>query len=211
MKELCMSDTVIFSKGILLGFSIAAPVGVIGTLCIRHTLNGGILQGLAAGLGAATADALYGFIAGSGLSLVRTFLVKLQVPLNIVGGLFLLYLGISTFFSRPSSEKNEVCPHSPLKVYSSTFFLTLTNPMTILAFTALLTGLHINTASFRAIVLFIVGVFIGSSIWWLLLSGIVSLFRKKLSTQVLGYLNKLSGLIIGFFGLQPLLNYILIK
>jgi threonine/homoserine/homoserine lactone efflux protein len=201
-----MGDTSIFMKGLLVGFSIAAPVGVIGTLCIRHALNGGFVQGLAAGLGAATADALYGLIAGSGLSLVHTLLLHLQTPLSVLGGLFLLYLGVITFFSTPPSDKSRECPHSPVKVYFSTFFLTLTNPMTILAFTALLTGLRIDTTHVSSILLFVVGVFIGSGAWWVLLSGGVSLFRTKVTTQALGYINKLSGLIIGFFGLQSLLK-----
>ena len=57
-------DAILFLKGVLIGFSIAAPVGPIGVLCIMRTLNGGRLSGLVTGLGAATADGVYGCVAG---------------------------------------------------------------------------------------------------------------------------------------------------
>src|SRR5438128_451791 len=93
-----------FVKGLILGFAIAAPVGPIGVLCIRRSLADGARAGLASGLGAATADALYGCIAGFGLAAVSTFLVQQRFWLGLLGGLFLCFLGLKTFFSKPAEN-----------------------------------------------------------------------------------------------------------
>src|SRR5690349_24948695 len=95
-------------RGLIIGFSIAAPVGPIGILCIRRTLANGRMSGLITGLGAATADALYGAVAGFGLTAISTFLVDQQIWLRIVGGLFLVWLGVKTFLSRPAQESRAV-------------------------------------------------------------------------------------------------------
>ncbi|MEM8536119.1 MAG: LysE family translocator, partial [Chloroflexota bacterium] len=71
-------DSNLFVRGIIIGFLIAAPVGPIGVLCIRRTLTDGQIAGLISGLGAATADAVYGCIAGFGLTFVATFLASQQ-------------------------------------------------------------------------------------------------------------------------------------
>ena len=91
-------------SGILIGFSIAAPVGPIGVLCIRRTLAEGHAAGFISGLGAATADAIYGCIAGFGLTLVARFLMDQQVWLRLFGGAFLCYLGVKTVLSRPAER-----------------------------------------------------------------------------------------------------------
>src|SRR3990172_8990998 len=134
----------IFLKGLLLGFSIAAPVGPIGVLCIRRTLAEGRTAGFASGLGAATADALYGSIAGFGLTIVSSFLIDQSHWLQLAGGIFLLYLGIKTFLAK---SKETIETGSPLEKsrgiignYASTFLLTLTNPLTILSFIAIFAG-----------------------------------------------------------------------
>jgi threonine/homoserine/homoserine lactone efflux protein len=93
-----------FLRGLIIGFSIAAPVGPIGVLCIRHTLAYGWTWGLVSGLGAATADAMYGCIAGFGLTFVSSFLIGQQVWLRLVGGAFLCYLGVKTFVSAPAQQ-----------------------------------------------------------------------------------------------------------
>jgi len=69
-------DIIFFLKGVVIGFSMAVPVGPIGILCIRRTLTGGRLSGFVSGLGVATADAVYGCIAGFGLTFISDFLVS---------------------------------------------------------------------------------------------------------------------------------------
>src|ERR1041385_6174838 len=118
-------------KGVIIGFSIAAPVGPIGVLCVRRTLADGQRIGLAAGLGAATADAVYGGIAGFGLTAVSSYLVGQKFWLGLVGGVYLCYLGVGTFISSPSDRDAEVRGGGAFSAYISTLFLTLTNPMTI--------------------------------------------------------------------------------
>lgn len=189
-------------KGILLGFSIAAPVGPIGVLCIRRTLANGMGSGVFSGLGAATADALYGSIAALGLSVIANFLLDYQFPLRLVGGLFLLYLGYTTYQSIPSTTAAAANSEGLTSAYVSTLLLTITNPMTILSFAAVFAGLGIVSAEgdFLSPFLLILGVFVGSMLWWLILSGTVNLLRQKFDPQRLKWINQLSGFIIAGFG-----------
>ncbi len=131
----------LFLKGLLIGFSIAAPVGPIGVLCIRRTLASGRTIGLLSGLGAATADALYGSLAAFGLTAISGFLVRQQGLLRLLGGAFLCYLGLRAILTRPANAASLNSPASHVNAYSSTFFLTLTNPLTILSFAAIFAGL----------------------------------------------------------------------
>ena len=142
----------LLAQGIVLGFSIAAPVGPIGVLCIRRTLQNGFKSGLASGLGAASADAVYGAIAAAGLTLAADFLAKQQVWLGILGGAFLLFLGVRTFSSPPPEADGQVSKTNKLGGdYLSTFLLTLSNPITILSFAALYGGLSTGSgAGFKA-------------------------------------------------------------
>jgi threonine/homoserine/homoserine lactone efflux protein len=196
-----------FVKGLLIGFSIAAPVRPIGVLCIRRTLADGRNSGLVSGLGAATADAVYGSIAGFGLTLISGFLLDQQTWIRLAGGAFLCYLGIKTFFAKPSDRAAVAQGRGLLSDYISTFFLTLTNPMTILSFAAIFAGLGLGaaagdyaSASASAGVL-IVGVFSGSAAWWFLLSGGVSILRRQFGQSTMRWVNRISGLIILSFGI----------
>jgi threonine/homoserine/homoserine lactone efflux protein len=198
-----------FLRGLLIGFSIAAPVGPIGVLCIRRTLADGRLTGLASGLGAATADAFYGSLAGFGLTLVANFLVSQQTWLRLVGGLFLLYLGVKTFLSVPTGETGQAVKTGSrglFGAYLSTLLLTLTNPLTILSFVAIFAGLGLAETGgnvFAAGIL-VLGVFCGSAAWWLLLSGSVSLLRAKVTAGTLRWINRAAGVVIVGFGVAAL-------
>lgn len=192
-----------FLKGLLLGFSIAAPVGPIGVLCIQRTLNKGRLSGFISGLGAATADAIYGCIAGFGLTLLSNFLVKQQGYIKIIGGLFLIYLGIKILLSKPAEKAADTRGSSGIfGDYSSTLGLTLTNPMTIISFSAMFAGLGIvNTSGeYTSAVSLVAGVFIGSALWWLTLSNLINLFRKIIANKALIWINRFSGVVVIVFG-----------
>ncbi len=191
-------------KGIVLGFSIAAPVGPIGILCIRKTLAEGRLSGFVTGLGAATADAMYGVIAAFGLSAVTTFLVGQRSWIQLIGGAFLLYLGIKTLLAKVNTNQAEIGTKKGLIAsYISTLGLTLTNPMTILSFVAVFAGLGIGNEakSYASATLLVVGVFLGSALWWIFLSGIVGLFKKRLTPNILIWVNRVAGLVIVSFGI----------
>jgi threonine/homoserine/homoserine lactone efflux protein len=197
-------------KGLIIGFSIAAPVGPIGVLCIRRTLAYGRPLGFLSGLGAATADAMYGLVAALGLTLISAYLLDQQFWLKLVGGTFLLYLGLKTLRTGTTSTVVPVTGRSLLNAYSSTLFLTLTNPATILSFMAIYAGLGLadtqrNNGDAGSLVL---GVFTGSAIWWLLLSGGVSLFRGRFTVGGLRWVNRLAGLILCAFGLLVWLSFV---
>jgi threonine/homoserine/homoserine lactone efflux protein len=195
-------------KGIAIGFSIAAPVGPIGVLCIRRTLSNGRASGLISGLGAATADAIYGSIAGFGLTFISNFLVNQEVLLRLAGGAFLCFLGTKTFFSKASELQGTAGKIGLLEDYASTFALTVTNPLTIVSFAAVFAGLGLGTSpgDYSSALCLVSGVFAGSVLWWFLLSGGVGLFRAKFSITALGWVNRFSGVIIVLFGLLALVS-----
>jgi threonine/homoserine/homoserine lactone efflux protein len=201
-------DINFFMKGLIMGFSIAAPVGPIGILCIRRTLAEGRVSGFVTGLGAATADGLYGCVAGFGLTLISGFLIHHQGGFRMAGGLFLCYLGLRTFLARPAESSAPSRGDSLLGHYVSTFFLTLTNPMTILAFAAIFAGLGMASGggNYVSAGVLVFGVFLGSTLWWFILSSGVGLFRKRFSLQALRWINRISGLVILAFGLISILG-----
>ncbi|PIS01344.1 MAG: lysine transporter LysE [Chlamydiae bacterium CG10_big_fil_rev_8_21_14_0_10_35_9] len=200
-------------KGIFIGFAIAAPVGPIGILCIKRTLQYGRIAGLVTGLGAALADTFYGIVAAFGLTAISFFFMSFQFYLKLLGGFFLLYLGIKIVLSRPSKiPPKEIKVENLLKGFLSSFFLTITNPLTILSFIAVFTALGLSeTTQYLSAALLVVGVLLGSGIWWLFLSEVVTFFRKRISEKVYQYINYLAGLIIGGFGLFSLLSAFLNK
>jgi threonine/homoserine/homoserine lactone efflux protein len=195
-------------RGLIIGFSIAAPVGPIGILCIRRTLAEGQASGLFSGLGAATADAIYGCIAGFGLTFISSFLITQQVWLRLIGGGFLCYLGLRTFLSKPAEQATLAKGNGLIGSYISTFFLTITNPMTILSFAAIFAGLGVGSAggNYVSAAILVLGVFIGSTLWWFILSSGVTIFRKKFNPRRLRWVNRISGIIITAFGLIALLS-----
>lgn len=212
-------DLPIFLKGLILGLAIAAPVGPIGVLCIQRTLQHGRLAGFLSGLGAATADAFYGAVAAFGLTAVTGFLTAQQSWLRLIGGLFLLYLGIKSWRT-PLTQPNLDEPaannsyRSLLSNYTTTVLLTLTNPATILSFAVIFAGAGIvssqeagwGQARWGAAALLVYGVFLGSALWWFLLSGGISLLRGRFKPNHLGWVNRAAGLIIGGFGAILLFN-----
>ncbi len=210
-----MTELPLMLRGLMIGFSIAAPVGPIGVLCIRRTLTEGRAYGFVSGLGAATADGFYGTLAALGLTLVSSFLIDQANWLRLIGGAYLCYLGVKTFRSRPAPKAAEAKGRGLLGAYTSTLFLTLTNPLTIFAFAAIFAGVGAEAAAgntFGALNV-VLGVFLGSTAWWLILVTLTSLFRARLNTTGLVWINRVSGLVIVGFGLvilygivAPLIN-----
>lgn len=202
-------DVAFFIKGFFLGFSMAAPVGPIGILCIRKTLQYGRFSGLFSGLGAATADTLYGLIATFSLSLLSTFLMEQQFLLRLVGGAFLCFLGGKTFLSNPKEETPGRVSHKTLIAdFISTFFLTLSNPITLFSFIAFFAGLGLVNVSekYTDATILVTGIFIGSSLWWLILSEGITFFRSRISTSTMAWINRIAGLVIVAFGLATLIS-----
>jgi threonine/homoserine/homoserine lactone efflux protein len=196
-------------RGALLGFSIAAPVGPIGVLCIRRTLAEGRWSGLATGLGAAAADGVYGAIAALGLTWVTSLLVHQQAWIRGLGGAFLVWLGVTTFLARPSEGAADAKATGLASAFGTTFALTLTNPMTILSFVAVFAGLGLGagaSASMASSLALVVGVVLGSAAWWLLLSAIVDRLRSRFDPTRMVWVNRVSGAIITAFGVVALVS-----
>jgi len=199
-------DIHLLLRGVLLGFAIAAPVGPIGVLCIRRTLAFGRITGLVTGLGAATADMCYGAVAAFGLAAVSSLLINQQHWIRLIGGAFLCYLGVTTILARPASAAASARSGGLAAAYASTLALTLTNPLTIFSFAAIFAGLGFasTSTSYASAALLVLGVFLGSALWWLLLSTGVGLLRQRLDLAALRWVNRLSGMMILGFGVFAL-------
>lgn len=196
---------ILFLQSIVIGLAIAAPVGPIGIICIRTTIVQGILPGLAVGMGAAMADAMYAVAAGLGLAAITKFLLDITPILKFGGSIFLLYLGITFFLKKthysngPGSNKKNIG-----KTFISTFFLTLTNPVTMLSFLGIMSALEVEATNKKEVAALIMGVLIGSALWWVVLVGAVSFTAKRLNENILNYINRISGVILIAFAIYIL-------
>ncbi len=189
-------------KGAVIGFSIAAPVGPIGVLCIRRSLAHGRAAGLVSGLGAATADGLYGAVAAFGLTSISAFLIAQESWFSLFGGLLLVGLGARIALARPLAEGVPANRVTVAGAYATTLVLTLSNPVTILMFAAIFVGLGIapspgNAASAG---LLTAGVFLGSALWWAILSTGVGAVRPRFDASALLWVNRIAGAVIAGFG-----------
>jgi threonine/homoserine/homoserine lactone efflux protein len=204
-----MGEVYYLMKGLIIGLSIAVPVGPIGILCIRRTLSQGRIIGILSGLGAATADAFYGAIVGFGFTVLSDLLMGHQTGLRLIGGGLLCLIGAKTFLSKPAERGSPVEGNTRWGAYLSTLILTLTNPMTILFFAAVFAGLGVGGGSddhYLSSGILVLGVFIGSGSWWLILAGFTGLLRGLFNYKRMQWLNRISGLVIIGFGLVAFLS-----
>ncbi len=203
-----MPASLLLLEGILIGFVVAVPVGPLGLLCINRALALGALCGLASGLGVATADALAAAIAALGITLISGFLVEHQTALRLLGGIFLCYLGYKIYRTRPRSEALPSNVTGLFSAYATTFVLTFSNPITILSFVAIYAGWGVESlrGHYLGAAVLSLGVFLGSSLWWLIMFVGLSLFPDVVSARVLGVVHKVSGAILAGFGVILLLS-----
>ena len=194
-------------KGLLVGIIIAVPAGPVGVLCIRRTIFHGQLAGFVSGLGAATADAVFGIIAAFGLTVISDLLLDYRDWLRVGGGAFLLYIGITAFAADPlAGTQTQRDPEDLFSDYFSTFALTITNPITILAFLAIFAGIGFAGAEAtlgRAAIL-VLGVWLGSLVWWALLSVGAGMVRLSFDRRHLVWINRGSGGILVVCGVALL-------
>lgn len=196
----------LFLRGVVIGIAVAAPVGPVNVLCMRRTVNLGPLNGFAAGLGAALADAAFGAIAAFGLTAVTAFLSDQQQWFRLVGGAVLLALGVRIFSARPRPGAPSANQRDLVHAVSATFLLTLSNPMTILGFVAIFagTGLVGPGTDYVAAGAMVTGVFLGSASWWLALSLAIGQVRHRFDHATLVWINRGSGTLILLFGVGAL-------
>ena len=198
-------DPALAFRGFVLGFTIAAAVGPISLLVIRRTLAEGRLYGLVSGLGVATADATYGAIAAFGLGALTDALVNARQVLGLAGGAFLLWLAWQTIRSTPT-EAATVTPgrRGYLGAYLSILGLTMANPMTILSFGALFAGLGVTRGATGDATLVVLGVLLGSTTWWVVLTTIVGTLRARVTPAWIRRINLVSGCLIGAFAIAAI-------
>ena len=196
---------IIFLKGLLFGFLLAATVGPMWVLCFRRTLAQGALAGFVSGMGIAVADGLYGAVAAFGLTAISGFLLQHGFWIRLAGGAFLVYLGVKILLSNPATNGNEVPKVSHPKAFLSTLGLTLANPPTILAFVAIFAGLGLaSNADYGTASLVVLGVFLGSASWWVLLAAGAGWLRGRVGPKLVRVINVVSGLTILGFALWQL-------
>lgn len=202
-----MIEPVLFWKSLGLGLAVAAPLGPIGALCISRTLERGFWAGVAGGLGTALADAIYASLAAAGFAAFAAALASVELPMKLAGGAFMLWLGRKSLQPAPRPVAASVAAKGLWATTAATFALTLTNPMTILSFAALFAGLGLASASGPVnAALVVLGVFAGSLLWWVLLSGGVTLARSRLPDSFARRSAQASGLLLIGFGIWALVS-----
>jgi threonine/homoserine/homoserine lactone efflux protein len=200
-------DVPLFLKAGLIGLSIAAPVGPIGLLCIQRTLARGRRIGFVSGLGAATADAAYGALGVFGVTALTTAFVALRVPLALCGALFLAWMGVQMLRSKAATQAAVVGDSgSAFKAYASVLALTLTNPMTILSFSAIFATLGAGAATTASPMWMVLGVFLGSAVWWLGLSLAVAAMRHRIAPSSMLRINQMAGVVLLGFAVYQLVS-----
>ncbi len=202
-----------FFKGLVFGFVLAAIVGPMWVLCFRRTIEQGMAAGVVSGMGIAAADAIYGAIAAFGLTAISGFLLAHSFWIGLAGVAFLAWLGVKALVAQPpglTGEPDGVAARSLAAAFASTLTLTLANPPTILAFTAMFAGLGLAAgANYQSAALIVAGVFVGSAAWWLILVAGAAALRAKISARVLRGINVASGVVILTFAIWQLLSLLL--
>jgi len=197
-------DPTFFTRGLVIGFTVAMAVGPMSLLTMRRTIAHGRLYGLVSGLGIATADASYGAVAAFGLTAVTAVLVGARTALGVAGGAFLIWLGARTIVDRAVATAAAAAAGSDRPglpaAWLSIYGLTMTNPMTILSFAAIFAGFGLAGGSLLEAALLTIGVFVGSSLWWIALTSVVGRLRTRLTPAVLVSINRASGVALLVFG-----------
>lgn len=190
-------------KGLIVGFCLAAPVGPIAALCVQRTISKRLTSGMVSGLGAAVADAFYGAVAAFGATIISEFLISERSWMQRIGGVILIFMGLRLLLAKPFEEKQESNGKGLTGDFLSTFLLTLTNPMTFVAFAAVFTTMGIGAVRGRPILTaeLVGGVLLGSMLWWAILCGGAHALRHHFDYRKLTKINKGTGIFVIGVGL----------
>jgi threonine/homoserine/homoserine lactone efflux protein len=208
-----LNQLLLIGPGIVIGLIVAAPIGPVNLICIRRTLQYGSLNGFMSGLGAALGDGVFAIVTGFGLTAIAQLIEGLSIPLQLAGGILLVCFGLYTYFSKPPKPYDPKCETKDkgastlVRAMASTFALTITNPATLLGFTAMFTGLGGlagDDPSFFSAAFVVGGVILGSTLWWLMLTTLVGLLHAKIDDRVMRIINHGSGLFVAAFGVAVL-------
>ena len=208
-------DLLFIIKGILIGVSVSAPLGPIGVLCIQRTLNKGFKSGFVSGVGAASADIIYAIIAGFSITFIKDFLIEYQTYIRIIGGAFLILVGVRITISNPAKQirKLRIKGNNYYKDFLTSFLITVSNPITIIAFGAFFATFNMidKSSGNFPIFIMILTVFGGSLLWWLSLIGIVTVFKKRIRLRNLLWINRITGVLIVLFAIFVIVSAFLPK
>ena len=203
-----MESAVLFFKGVIIGFIINILIGAIGIICIQRTLRKGWRSGFISGMGAAFADVAAAAVVGFSLTIVSTYIIRVQWWLRLIGGMFIIAVGIKSLVNN-STKKRKIMKGklAALSDFGSTFFLTITNPATFLVFIAIFVGFNlVETTNYFMTSFLITGIFLGALLNWVIVIGITELFVKKFSKETIRRLNKIGSLLIILFGLLAVIS-----
>lgn len=203
---------VVFLKGLAVGFVGAVPLGPLGLICIRRTLQSGFFAAVIGGLGTALADAILAIISAFGLTVISQFLQEMEVPFRIVGGVFMFTMGWYVITNKQKELKLQDMPPSKFSHMgnvASNFVITITNPIAIVFFTLAFASLGIGeNQNFLKGAIVVTGVFVGSMISWVLLSGFITVKRNSRLLSNMLWVNRVTGVVLlgcGFWALGGLL------
>lgn len=190
-------------KGIVIGLITGMPLGPIGAICLKTTLAKGAAFGIAAGLGSCAADSIYAGVAALGLTFISRFLARYQHYFRLFGGIVLLIIGLHIILSKQENNQEVSKEKSALKSFLSTFFLALANPATVFSFLFVFSSYGSKNIGhgLAARTVLIVGVFLGSLTWWIILILAASIFRSRLNSKAMSLINKFLGSVIVISGL----------
>jgi len=194
-------------RGIIIGLGASIPLGPVAVLCIQRTLGKGHMSGLCTGLGAATCDTFFAAISLLGVSFIEEFIKKAQYEVMLIGGVIVLLFGLYTFRTNPVSQMSNISegkkrkPKDYLTDYLSTILMTVSNPGAFLFMLGMMTFVGAGTTNEYLSAIILIGVILGTSVWWLFLTALINRFRNWFQMKQLLVLNRLSGLAIMVFGL----------
>lgn len=200
-------DGSLFIQGIIIGLTLAVPVGPISLLCIQRSIADGRLHGIISGIGVASADSFYAAVSFLGLTIISGLIISQQHLFRSLAGIVLIFIGIRVFMSVPAGTSTRIGHETYLKDYLSMVAITIANPLTLLFFMLIVPGfgIVIQANSALSALEFVGGFFFGSTVWWILLCGSVGTVRTRISEKNLGLINRVSGILISCFGAGMLL------
>jgi threonine/homoserine/homoserine lactone efflux protein len=185
-------------EGFIIGIAVSVPLGPLGMLCIKRTVNKNWKSGFSSGLGIAASDAIYAIIAGFSLTIIINFISSYEIYFKILGTSMMVFLGLYIFMSNPAKEiqKFKQKGTSYLQDFLTAFLLTITNPLSVFVFIAIFTSYSVvlQLSQLFEALLIIGGIFVGGASWWFILTGLAYLFKHKLTINTLWWANKIIGL-----------------
>jgi putative LysE/RhtB family amino acid efflux pump len=201
-----MSSLSYFYEAFIFGFVISSIIGPIGMLCIKKTLELGLMHGMSVGLGASLADVVCALVVGIGMSAISEFLLGATFYIKLIGGIFLLYLSYNEIKDKAPVKAISSPSKECLKLTFQAFLLTIISPMTLLPFIAIFARIGSADMTFDKVLWMVAGVFVGSTVWWLILCGLILKIKHRMSDKWIYLIRVLSAAVLGLFGAWSIIS-----